>query len=92
MRTILELFFGILIFMLAATLGMMVTCMVLASKERRTKMAKDLIDRQALLAQLEAQEQAYRTEMAESNVSDLVKPSWTLAMAMIRDMPKKEAE
>ena len=36
-RTIIEIIAGIVIFMLGATLGMMVTCLVVASKDREEK-------------------------------------------------------
>ncbi len=33
MRTLIEIIVGVVIFMLGATLGMMVTCLVIASKD-----------------------------------------------------------
>ena len=35
MRTLIEIIVGVVIFMLGATLGMMVTCLVIASKDSK---------------------------------------------------------
>ena len=52
----------------------------------------DLINRQTLLAQMDAQQQAFDTEMKEYGKTPLVKPSWELAISMIKDMKTESYE
>lgn len=58
-------------------------------RERRKIMVADLINRQTLLAQMEAQKQAYDFEAAEGGEIVVAEPSWELAISMIEDMPKE---
>lgn len=52
----------------------------------------ELIDRNTLLSQMDAQQQAHYMETMRGNESDLVAPSWELAIDMINQMPAAKEE
>ena len=58
-------------------------------EERSKNMTTDVINRQTLLAQMEAQKQAYDFEAAKGGEIVVAEPSWELAISMIEDMPKE---